>query len=119
MGLWKKFKDGKARVNSIVSGAGAGKAAQNGRLAHARFHEKISQLVGADLSAEVSYLHGLVVIRATPGSVRLDAVAGRLSMPNRVYEMKTGGKSLAMARIAEIRAHVPGGSAVRVVEIYS
>ena len=68
-------------------------------------------------TTEISYLDGRVVLRTTPGSVRLDVVAGHPAAPVRTYEIRTGHRALPSNRLKAIRRHLPGRGTVPVVQL--
>jgi hypothetical protein len=94
---------------------GPGSGPAYGTKFHSEFETEVNALGNANLSTEVSYLNGLVVLRGTAGSVRLDVVEGPLDAPTAVYDLKTGSATLSPARIQQIQAHVPGGNNVPVL----
>jgi RHS repeat-associated protein len=107
-----KLVAGLATRSASTIGPGAGHV--YGTRVHTEFAAEIRSLRNANLSAEVSYLNGDVVPYGTPGSVRVDAVAGPLNAPHAVYDLKTGSAQLGPARIQQIQSHLPGGSGVPV-----
>ena len=88
-----------------------------GQAGHARFLALVSRLQGSICTTEISYLDGRVVLRTTPGSVRLDVVAGHPAAPVRTYEIRTGHKALPSARLKAIRRHLHGRGKVPVVQL--
>lgn len=89
----------------------------SGEQRHNRFLARVSSLNSGLCNTDISYLEGKVVLRATPGSIRLDVVAGHPAAPVRAYLLKTGHKEIASHRLEAIRRHLPGRASVPIVRL--
>jgi len=95
-----------------------GRGSVAGTEKHTEFACLVENLGKTDLNTEVSYQHGQVVKRGTPGSVRVDVVEGPVDAPTAAYDLKTGSATLTSSRIRQIQMHLPGGANVPVIEIH-
>jgi hypothetical protein len=95
---------------------GQGSGGAYGTRVHTAFEAEVQGL-NRGLSTEISYLNGNVVLRGTPGSVRLDVVNGPLNAPVSIFDLKTGSATLTPARIQQIQSHIPGGANVPVFPV--
>lgn len=98
------------RANSTV---GIGKGGVHGTKVHLAFEKEVNGLMNPGLSTEVSYLRGKVVIRGTPGSVRVDVINGPIAAPVSAFDLKTGNAKLTLDRIRQLQQHIPGGVKVQ------
>jgi RHS repeat-associated protein len=94
-----------------------------GTLKHTTFARLVRALQRTDLTTEVNYLNGNVLVNNARGSVRLDVVEGPLTSPTAVYDLKTGVAGLTPQRITQIRTHLPNngimpnGQPIPVIEL--
>lgn len=89
----------------------------SGENRHTRFLARVCSLNSGLCNTEISYLEGRVVLRATPGSIRLDVVAGHPAAPVRAYLLKIGQKDIASHHLEAIRRHLPGRGSVPIVRL--
>ena len=104
-------------ANRAATNIGPGSGPTYGTTVHNAFQREVDALGNANLTTEQSYLNGNPVRHGTPGSVRLDVVAGPLDNPTSIYDLKTGSAKLTLARIQQIQSHLPGGSTVPITEV--
>ncbi|MCL6475222.1 MAG: RHS repeat-associated core domain-containing protein [Firmicutes bacterium] len=96
-------------ANNAQRIVGSGRGAAHGTRVHTEFAKQVQQISRGRIRAEVSYRNGVVVPRGSRGSVRVDAVRGRLDKPKEIWDLKTGGAQLTPKRIEQIRRHLPKG----------
>lgn len=101
------------RARNVI---GVGRGSAYGTRVHSAFAAEVRKL-GANVTCEVSYLHGRVVPYRTPGAIRVDVVEGTLIRPSAIYDLKTGGATLTPQRIRKIQQHLPGGGHIPIIEI--
>jgi len=89
----------------------------SGEHRHKRFLARVCSLNSGLCNTEISYLEGRVVLRATPGSIRLDVVAGHPAAPVRAYLLKIGQKDIASHHLEAIRRHLPGRGSVPIFRL--
>ncbi len=90
----------------------------DGRGKAKNFLSRVSNLNGGLLTTEVSYLDGKVVLRATPGSIRMDLVAGHPAAPVRAYLLKTRRRQTNPFHVQAIRGHLPGCGFVPILSLH-
>jgi hypothetical protein len=106
-----------AAAGRAVETVGPGSGPTYGTAVHSAFETEVRSLGNTNLATEQSYLNGNLVMRGTPGSVRIDVVEGPLDAPTCCYDLKTGSATLKPSRIEQIQGNLPGGANVPIIRI--
>ncbi len=111
--VWRLDRIVQTAANRASQVVGPGRGPVHGTRLHTEFAKQVKELSRGKIKPEVSYRLGEEVPRGTPGSIRVDAVAGKPEHPFRIWDLKTGSARLTSTRQQEILRHLPNRCAMK------